>query len=128
MCAAVRARPSLSLRRHRQPSLGKVSCSTFALSIIVTPLVSSAGSDRYVEARRRAPAEVGLAFRIGVELATAGDLVGARRELRVAFAVDSRWRTTLERYAQAGRLVDASVVGFLLDWADGRNETPLAKP
>jgi uncharacterized Ntn-hydrolase superfamily protein len=89
---------------------------------------ASSGSGRlarYAEARERNPEAVGLAFRIGVELANAGDLDGAKRELAHAFAADPRWRTTLERYARAGRLVDPTVLESLLgtdsEPGDGRS-------
>jgi hypothetical protein len=38
-----------------------------------------------------------------VELAAGGDVDGGRRELQVAFAADSRWRTTLQHLAEAHR-------------------------
>jgi uncharacterized Ntn-hydrolase superfamily protein len=59
--------------------------------------------ERYAEARRVAPEAYELAFWRGVELATGGDLAAGRRELAIAFAADSRWRTTLEHLAAAGR-------------------------
>jgi uncharacterized Ntn-hydrolase superfamily protein len=69
--------------------------------------------ERYAEARRRAPEATELAFWMGVELAKRGDLEAARRELAIAFAADSRWRTTLERLPAAKR-IDAAVVRRLL--------------
>ena len=59
--------------------------------------------ERYARAREMAPGAYELAFWRGVELAVAGDVAGARRELAVAFAADERWRTTLRHLADAGR-------------------------
>lgn len=59
--------------------------------------------ERYAQARELAPEAYELVFWRGVELAAAGDVEGARRELEVAFAADSRWRTTLQHLADAGR-------------------------
>lgn len=59
--------------------------------------------ERYAEARRLAPDAYELVFWKGVERAVAGDLAGARRELAIAFAADTRWRTTLEHLGSAGR-------------------------
>ena len=59
--------------------------------------------ERYVEARRMAPDAMELVFWRGVELAGAGDLDGARRELRIAFAAAPNWQATLEHLASAGR-------------------------
>jgi uncharacterized Ntn-hydrolase superfamily protein len=59
--------------------------------------------ERYAEARRMAPDAYELVFWRGVELATGGDLEAGRRELAIAFAADSRWRTTLQHLAAAGR-------------------------
>jgi hypothetical protein len=50
-----------------------------------------------------APDAYELPFWRGVELAVAGDVEAARRELAIAFAADARWRTTLEHLASAGR-------------------------
>ena len=61
-------------------------------------------TDRYAEARRRAPEFWELAFWAAVELAKRGDLETARREMRAAVAADSRWKTTLEHMAQSGRI------------------------
>jgi uncharacterized Ntn-hydrolase superfamily protein len=59
--------------------------------------------ERYAEARRLAPDAYELAFWRGLELATGGDVAAGRRELAIAFAADSRWRTTLDHLAAAGR-------------------------
>jgi uncharacterized Ntn-hydrolase superfamily protein len=59
--------------------------------------------ERYAEARRLAPGAYELVFWRGLELATGGDVAAARRELAIAFAADSHWRTTLEHLAAAGR-------------------------
>jgi len=59
-------------------------------------------SDRYAEARRRTPEAMELVFWMGIEHAKRGELDAARRELQVAFAADSRWRTTLQHLADAG--------------------------
>jgi uncharacterized Ntn-hydrolase superfamily protein len=56
--------------------------------------------ERYALARRMSPDAYELAFWKGVELATAGDVEAARRELKVAFAADPRWRTTLQHLAE----------------------------
>jgi uncharacterized Ntn-hydrolase superfamily protein len=56
--------------------------------------------DRYAEARRLAPDAYELVFWRAVELANAGDLEAARREMAVAVAADLAWRRTLERLAQ----------------------------
>lgn len=58
---------------------------------------------RYAQARELAPAAYELVFWRGVELATAGELEAARHELGIAFAADTRWRTTLQHLADAGR-------------------------
>ena len=60
-------------------------------------------ADRYAQVRRLAPEAYELVFWTGVELATAGDIEAARRELQIAFTADSRWRTTLQHLADAGR-------------------------
>jgi uncharacterized Ntn-hydrolase superfamily protein len=60
-------------------------------------------ADRYAEARRRTPEAMELAFWMGIEHAKRGELDAARRELRIAFAADARWRTTLQHLADAGR-------------------------
>jgi uncharacterized Ntn-hydrolase superfamily protein len=62
-----------------------------------------APEQRYARARELAPAAYELVFWRGVELATAGDVEAGRRELQIAFAADSRWRTTLQHLADAGR-------------------------
>jgi uncharacterized Ntn-hydrolase superfamily protein len=59
--------------------------------------------ERYARAREMAPGAYELAFWRGIELAVAGDLNAARRELDIAFAADDRWRTTLRHLADAGR-------------------------
>ena len=58
--------------------------------------------ERYLLARQMSPDAYELVFWKGVELATAGDVEAARRELQIAFAADRRWRTTLEHLAQVG--------------------------
>ena len=65
-------------------------------------LAGRAAPERYQLARQMAPDAYELVFWRGVELATAGDVEAGRRELRIAFAADPRWRTTLEHLA-AGR-------------------------
>ena len=62
-----------------------------------------AESERYAEARRRAPDATELVFWMGIEYAKRGELDAARRELAIAFAADPRWRTTLQHLADAGR-------------------------
>jgi len=57
--------------------------------------------ERYALARRMSPDAYELVFWKGVELATAGDVDAARRELQVAFDADPRWRTTLQHLADA---------------------------
>jgi uncharacterized Ntn-hydrolase superfamily protein len=59
--------------------------------------------ERYAEARRMAPGAMELVFWRGVELAGAGDLDGARRELRIAFAAAPNWQATLEHLASGRR-------------------------
>lgn len=61
------------------------------------------GAERYDLARAMAPDAYELVFWRGVELATGGDVEGARRELQIAFAADGRWRTTLQHLADGGR-------------------------
>jgi uncharacterized Ntn-hydrolase superfamily protein len=63
----------------------------------------SSAAERYELARQMAPGAYELVFWRGVELAAGGDVEAARRELQVAFAADSRWRTTLQHLAAAGR-------------------------
>ncbi|MGZ6214376.1 MAG: hypothetical protein ACXWMG_05440, partial [Candidatus Limnocylindria bacterium] len=60
-------------------------------------------SARYEQARRMSPDAYELVFWRGVELATGGDVEAARRELQIAYAADTRWRTTLQHLADAGR-------------------------
>lgn len=57
--------------------------------------------ERYAQARQLAPDAYELVFWRGVELAGEGDVEAARRELQIAFAADSRWRTTLQHLADA---------------------------
>lgn len=59
--------------------------------------------ERYAAARRRAPAAFELVFWKGIEHAQQGDIDAARRELAIAFAADTRWRTTLQHLADAER-------------------------
>jgi uncharacterized Ntn-hydrolase superfamily protein len=59
--------------------------------------------ERYASARQLAPDAYELVFWWGVELAGRGDLDAARRELRIAFDADRRWRTTLEHLAAGER-------------------------
>jgi uncharacterized Ntn-hydrolase superfamily protein len=59
--------------------------------------------DRYAAARRMAPDAYELVFWRAIELANAGDVAGARRELAVAVAADESWRRTLEHLAEGGR-------------------------
>jgi uncharacterized Ntn-hydrolase superfamily protein len=59
--------------------------------------------DRYAQARQLAPDAYELVFWRGLELATGGDVGAGRNELRIAFAADTRWRTTLQHLADAGR-------------------------
>jgi uncharacterized Ntn-hydrolase superfamily protein len=72
-------------------------------------------AERYAEARRRAPEAVGLAFRVAIELANAGDLEAARREMRAAVEADPRWGVALRRYDAAGRLTDPVTRAALLE-------------
>lgn len=58
---------------------------------------------RYARARELSPDAYELVFWRGVELATSGDVEAGRRELRIAFAADTRWRTTLQHLADASR-------------------------
>jgi uncharacterized Ntn-hydrolase superfamily protein len=59
--------------------------------------------ERYGQARRLAPDAYELVFWRAVELAAAGDVPGARREMAIAVAADESWRHTLEHMAEAGR-------------------------
>lgn len=61
-------------------------------------------TERYLEARRRAPEFWELAFWTAVELAKRGDMATARQEMQAAVAADGRWKTTLEHMAQSGRI------------------------
>jgi uncharacterized Ntn-hydrolase superfamily protein len=58
---------------------------------------------RYAEARRMAPDAFELVFWRALELATAGDVAAARREMAIAMEADDSWRRTLEHVAEAGR-------------------------
>jgi uncharacterized Ntn-hydrolase superfamily protein len=60
-------------------------------------------AEAYAEARRRAPEAMELVFWMGIEHAKRGEIADARRELAIAFAADTRWRTTLQHLADAGR-------------------------
>jgi uncharacterized Ntn-hydrolase superfamily protein len=59
--------------------------------------------ERYAQARHMAPDAYELVFWRAVELAAAGDVPGARREMAIAVAADESWRHTLEHMAEAGR-------------------------
>ena len=59
--------------------------------------------ERYATARALSPEAYELVFWRGVELATAGDVEGGRAELQIAFAADTRWRTTLQHLADGRR-------------------------
>jgi len=61
----------------------------------------TSADERYASARQLAPDAYELVFWWGLELAKRGDLDDARRELRIAFEADRRWRTTLEHLAAA---------------------------
>jgi uncharacterized Ntn-hydrolase superfamily protein len=60
-------------------------------------------AERYERAREMAPQAYELVFWRGLELAVAGELPAARKELAIAFAADDRWRTTLQHLADARR-------------------------
>jgi uncharacterized Ntn-hydrolase superfamily protein len=60
-------------------------------------------AERYARARELSPGAYELVFWKGVELAVAGDVEAARRELAIAFAADGRWRTTLRHLADGER-------------------------
>ena len=60
-------------------------------------------AEAYAEARRRAPEAMELVFWMGIEHAKRGEIAEARRELALAFAADTRWRTTLRHLADANR-------------------------
>ncbi len=69
----------------------------------------------YAEARRRAPEAIELVFWMGIEHAKRGELDEAKRELAIAFAADSRWRTTLQHLGDASREgMTPKLVGELL--------------
>ncbi|HEY8179646.1 MAG TPA: DUF1028 domain-containing protein [Candidatus Limnocylindria bacterium] len=59
--------------------------------------------DRYAEARRMAPDAYELVFWSALELAAAGEVETARREMAIAIGADESWRRTLEHLAEAGR-------------------------
>ena len=59
-------------------------------------------ADRYAEAMRMAPTAYELCFWRGIDLAKAGDIEGARRELNIAFDADQRWRTSLAHLVAGG--------------------------
>jgi uncharacterized Ntn-hydrolase superfamily protein len=59
--------------------------------------------ERYAKARRMAPDAYELVFWRAVELATAGDVPGAQRELAIAVSADESWRNTLEHLAEVRR-------------------------
>ena len=65
--------------------------------------VGTSSSERYARARELAPEAYELVFWRGVELAAGGDVEAGRHELQIAFAADSRWRTTLQHLADARR-------------------------
>ena len=60
-------------------------------------------AERYEASRKIAPEAYELVFWRGLELATGGDVEAGRRELRIAFGADTRWRTTLQHLADAQR-------------------------
>ena len=63
-----------------------------------------------------APDAYELVFWKGLELATSGDVKGARRELAIAFAADARWRTTLRHLAEGEREgITAELAAALLE-------------
>ena len=59
--------------------------------------------ERYAEARRMAPDAYELVFWSALELAAAGNMEAARREMAIAVEADESWRRTLEHLAAAGR-------------------------
>jgi uncharacterized Ntn-hydrolase superfamily protein len=65
-------------------------------------LAGRSSADRYAEAMRMAPDAFELPFWRGVELATSGDLEGARRELAICFAAAPHWQATLRHLADGG--------------------------
>ena len=66
-------------------------------------LAGRSALERYAQARQLAPQAYELVFWRGVELAGEGDVEAGRHELQIAFAADSRWRTTLQHLADAGQ-------------------------
>ena len=59
--------------------------------------------ERYAESRRMAPDAYELVFWRALELANAGDIESARREMAIAIQADDSWRRTLEHLAEGGR-------------------------
>ena len=59
--------------------------------------------ERYAEARRMAPDAYELVFWRALELANAGRLDEARREMAIAVAADACWRNTLNHLAEGRR-------------------------
>ncbi|HET6381465.1 MAG TPA: DUF1028 domain-containing protein [candidate division Zixibacteria bacterium] len=59
--------------------------------------------ERYAEARRLAPDAYELVFWRAIELATAGRIHEARREMAIAVAADESWRNTLNHLAEGRR-------------------------
>ena len=59
--------------------------------------------ERYAEARHLAPDAYELVFWSAVELAAAGNVEAAKREMAIAVEADESWRRTLEHLAEAGR-------------------------
>ena len=66
-------------------------------------LAGRSALERYAQARQLAPEAYELVFWRGVELAGEGHVEAGRHELQIAFAADSRWRTTLQHLADAGQ-------------------------
>lgn len=60
-------------------------------------------AERYALARQMSPDAYELCFWRGIELAAGGDVEAGRRELRIAFEADPRWRTTLQHLAERGQ-------------------------
>jgi uncharacterized Ntn-hydrolase superfamily protein len=63
----------------------------------------TSAAERYERARQMSPDAYELVFWKGVELSAGGDVEAGRRELQIAFAADTRWRTTLQHLADARR-------------------------
>jgi uncharacterized Ntn-hydrolase superfamily protein len=84
------------------PELRRLVCLYESYDLVETEADDEATDPaRYAEARRRAPDAYELVFWMGIEHLRHGDLVGARRELDIAFAADTRWRTTLQHLVDA---------------------------